>query len=253
MKVQQIKTVILTHPSDSGQILKDGLLSHGLNVIEDPMIDTVSIQLSLADITLIDEAEVLILTSKRGASELLEQCGADLLQGRFIVCIGTKTAQELLDVGIRANWLPQGQTARQMCDELLRNKLLHGKRVVAIIGQLAESTLQEALDEVCQFSRVDIYQTIEVNSVNPLTIQALEETISPLVCFTSASAARSFVRNYKELFTSKMPIASIGPVTTDALNQMGFQPLIMTNPSTYEELLKQITASLPKRKEMKVS
>ncbi len=93
MKVQQIKTVILTHPSDSGQILKDGLLSHGLNVIEDPMIDTVSIQLSLADITLIDEAEVLILTSKRGASELLEQCGADLLQGRFIVCIGTKTAQ----------------------------------------------------------------------------------------------------------------------------------------------------------------
>ena len=248
MKVQQIKTVILTHPSDSGQILKDGLLSHGLNVIEDPMIDTASIQLSLADINLIDEAEVLILTSKRGASELLEQCGADLLQGRFIICIGTKTAQELLNAGIRANWLPQGQTARQMCHELLRNKLVHGKKVTAIVGQLAEPTLHEALDEVCQFSRVDIYQTIEIKSSNELTIQALEETIPPLVCFTSASAVRSFAQNYKELFTAALPVASIGPVTTAALNQLGFQPLVMTNPSTYEELLKQITALSPKRR-----
>ncbi len=248
MKIQPINTIILTHPGDSGHVLRDGLLSLGWNVIEDPMIDTASIPLSLADINLIDEADVLILTSKRGVSELIEQCGTDLLQGRFIICIGTKTAQELLNAGIRANWLPQGQTARQMCDELLRSKLVHGKKVTAVVGQLAEPTLHEALDEVCQFSRVDIYQTIEIKSSNPLTIQALEEPIAPMVCFTSASAVRSFAQNYKQLFTPSLPVASIGPVTTSALNQMGFHPLITTNPSTYEELLKQITALWPKRR-----
>lgn len=247
MKIQPFKTVILTHPSDSGSILKEGLFKLGLNVIEDPMIDTIPMQLSSADFKLIDDAEVLILTSKRGAAELIGQCGADRLQGRFIICIGTKTAQELLNAGVRANWLPQGQTANQMCDELLRNKLVHGKKVTAVVGQLAEPTLHQALHQICEFSRVDIYQTIDVKSSNPFTIQALEQTILPLVCFTSASAVRSFTQNYKGLFNFSLPTVSIGPVTTVALNQLGFKPLVTTNPSTYEELLKQITVLSSKK------
>jgi len=236
--------IILTHPHGAHDVLKVGLETSGLEVLSDVMIETESIALTDRDKQTIFKSRRLILTSKRGVDYLFSQlCPAEVLDKSFI-CIGKKTALALEKRGIKPWWVSYGKTASDLVKELKHARFHPEEKWIALLGALAEDTLEEGLSPLCDFQRINIYQTALVNQSSPETIKHLQSDKQVMVVCTSPSCFHGYMNNYSSHLHAGVQFASIGPVTTKAMVDTGIVPVVEAYRSTYEGLLLALKSKL---------
>lgn len=234
-------SVILTHPADSNEYLHNQLSQSGINVVLDPMIETSPISLTHKQVKDICNAEVVIFTSKRGVEYATSQINPACCCDKQIVVVGQKTAESLEKCHIKPVWISTGQISKQMCDEIIEKGLIQDKKVVAILAQLADDTIEKQLSHLCQFQRINIYQTKPTTRENLMTKQLIESHQKVAVVFTSASAVHAFAKIYSQFKGSHVSCISIGPTTSAAIIEKGQNVKIEANPSTYERLFEVLT------------
>jgi uroporphyrinogen III methyltransferase/synthase len=248
------QTIVVTRTRHQASELAEKLSELGAAVIEAPTIEVAP----PADWSNIDDAFVkigtfdwVIFTSANGVEATLRRMREKKLDARSFVCariavVGDATAQaveELLCLNV--DLVPESFVAEALADELIQRNQVAGKRFLLLRADIARPILVEKLvaagaEEVRD---VAVYETRPASALPKHLTEELEAGRVTWVTFTSSSTARNFTAllgaDYREKLKG-IRLASIGPVTTAAIHELGLEPAAVAERSDVDGLVQAI-------------
>ncbi|MGH9468875.1 MAG: uroporphyrinogen-III synthase, partial [Terriglobia bacterium] len=196
----------------------------------------------------LSEFDFLLFTSANGVRRFMARLragGRDArdLKGIAIGAIGPGTAAELEKNGVRADFVPAEYRAEGLL-EALNQRRLEGKAVLIPRAREARDLLPNVLRE--RGARVEVVETYRVvpPRYTPEDLEALLIPPPSVITFTSSSTAKNFAEfpisaQLRERLAG-VKIASIGPVTSGTLRDLGMSVDIEANVSTIPGLVEAI-------------
>ncbi len=247
------KRIVITRAREQAEPLKVALAERGAVPIEIPTIeikDPDSWALLDDAIHRLETFDYLLLTSVNGVRKFLsrlEACGKDVrdLKGIEIGVIGPATAAEFARVGVRVDFVPREYRAEGLL-EALSGRELNGKSFLIPRARLARDLVPRVLrGQGACVEIVEAYYT-GMPIIPGDHLQALLTPTPGVITFTSASTALNFAklpigsRTRRKLEGAK--IASIGPITSEALRRLGLNVHIEAKQFTIPGLVEAIEA-----------
>src|SRR3954453_11989090 len=209
------RTVAVTRARAQASALAARLRELGAAVVEAPAIRVRPLEAELPDLAAYD---LLCVTSPNGAHELLRRVrDARALAGPAIAVIGPGTARALREHGIEADGVPSRSVAEGLAEALADVPV---RRALIARAEEARDVLADALRE--RGAEVDVlalYRTVAETLDDGARTAALGAHYAP---FPWASSARNFCAAAGTL--SGPRLVSIGPATSAALRELGFEP-----------------------------
>lgn len=222
------RTIAVTRARAQASPLAARLRGLGADVIEAPAIRTVPLE---AEIPQMAGYDLLCLTSPNAVRRLFEEVrDARVLTGPRIAVIGPGTARALREHGIEPDIVPERAVAESLVDAL---RDVPVSRVLIPRAEDARDVLPEALRERgAQVDVLPLYRT-EAEVLSP---QARDAALAAdYATFTSASSARFFHESAGTLAGPRL--VSIGPITSEALRGLGFEPHVEASDHTPDGLV----------------
>jgi len=245
------KNILITRPKRQASEFINGLNELGANTIEFPTIQ-ISHPKSWSRldkaIKRITEYNWIIFTSTNGVSSFFNRLkyknlGFKSLSNIKFAVIGKKTKQSLEDHGLSADIIPDEFRAEGLIKEFQSADLI-GKRILIPRAKEARQILPEKLKRLG--ANVDVVTAYENKIPESLNSKKLIDEIKKsdidVITFTSPSTVNNFYSVFKtseKTFKNSL-IASIGPITTEALRSHGKEPEIAAKEYTTKELTKEI-------------
>lgn len=244
------KTVAVTRARAQASGLAQRLRDLGAEVIQAPTIRISPLPGPPLDPTPYD---LICLTSPNGVDLFFQRLAdgardARALAGAKIAAIGPGTAATLAAHGVRADVVPPRFVAESLAEAL---RELPVRRALIARAAEARDVLPNALKE--QGAQVDVlalYETV----AEPLSKQALTAAKqADYITFTSSSTVRFFLQAASSVNADAGPIlsestriASIGPVTSQALREHGLEPHVEATRHDIEGLVEALLADAPR-------
>jgi uroporphyrinogen III methyltransferase/synthase len=239
--------VLVTRSAEQAPALVAALEKIGLEPVSVPTIEIVPpgsyapLDQAIAELGNID---FLILTSTNAVDaffERLEQQGQSLPAQIKTVAVGPKSAAAMLARGLEADLIPMDYRAEGVVD-LLKNKV-PGKRVLYPKAGLARDLIPAELGK----AGAEVIAPVAYTSASPTEaseklLDAMREGLD-LLTFTASSTVDNFVNllNEADLVKAKqIPVASIGPLTTDTAEKLGFTVAVEPDNSTLDDMVEAI-------------
>ena len=231
-------TVAVTRARAQASALAGRLRELGASTVEAPAIRTEPLEATLPDLAGFD---LVCVTSPNGAARLLEIAGdARALAGPTIAAIGPGTARALAEGGIVADVVPARSVAEALVEEL---ESVPVTSALIARAESARDVLPDAL--AARGAAVEIlplYRTV----AEPLAPEAREAALgADYATFTSASSARFFAEAAGTLAGPRL--VSIGPVTSEAIRELGFEPDVEAADHTPDGLVEALVADAASR------
>ncbi|MGA2035463.1 MAG: uroporphyrinogen-III synthase, partial [Thermoguttaceae bacterium] len=222
--------VLVTRPREQVQELRRRLEELGAAVLEQPAItisdppDFSPVDTALARL---DQYDWLVFSSGNGVRFFLErllQSGGDLRRlGRVqLAAIGPGTAAELERFHLRADLIPEQYRAESLAAALVARA--SAGRFLLIRASNGRQVLPEQLQAAgAAVDQVVAYCSSEVRTSDPQVAAALAAGQIDWVTVTSSAIARSLASLFgADLRQAKL--ASISPITSGVLRELGFEP-----------------------------
>lgn len=243
------QTIAVTRTRQQASELGEQLESLGADVIEAPTIEI----FPAADFTPVDSAlnsaakyDWIIFTSAAGvtaAKERILKIGKDarVFGAAKIAAIGAATARAISDeLCLQVDLCPKKYVAEALADELTSGpagNIAKGKRFLLLRADIARPILAERLTAAgaAEVADVAIYQTRPVSQLSPRLLEAIDNKQLHWITFTSSSTARNLIELLGSDYKTKLDgikLASIGPVTSLALRELGLSPAVQAE--TYD-------------------
>ncbi len=228
------KRIVVTRAREQASALANRLYDLGAQCLEFPTIEVIP----PADWGPLDRAidalsnyDWLIFTSVNGVTFFFDRLflkNKDVrsLGGIRVASIGPATAEKLFAFGIKNDIIPDSYQAESLV-ESFKKESLKQKKVLLPRAEAARPVLPVELRRMgAQVDEIVAYRTQSVQNNREVLLRHLGEKTIDLVIFTSSST----VKNFKSLLpTDKasslmegISIASIGPITTDTAEKLGF-------------------------------
>jgi uroporphyrinogen-III synthase len=199
----------------------------------------------------------LILTSVNGVEAMWRRLRKLRLTKRNlrhlrIAAIGPATKKAIEQSGVKVDIVPKEYVAESVVRSLRRR--VKGKRVLLVRAKVARDVIPRELRKAgAHVDVVEAYETVVPQSSRERLRSALKSTRRPhVVTFTSSSTARNFVallgsrgrvaRAHTEL--DGIRLASIGPVTSSTLRELGLRVDIMAKQFTIPGLVRAIAVAV---------
>ncbi len=209
----------------------------------------------------VHEFDWLIFTSANGVDHFMARALSQLrdvrdLKGPRLCAIGPTTAERLAAFHLRVDTVPTENRAEAIVDALRGEGPVDGARVLLPRADIGREALPEDLRQAGAIVEdVAAYHTIRESAPRedgPDIYKMLLEGDVDIVTFTSASSVRHFVTNLGEDqaadLLARVDVASIGPVTAEAAQQLGITTTIMpTGTYTIPALVDAIVAHVTRR------
>jgi uroporphyrinogen III methyltransferase / synthase len=186
-----------------------------------------------------------VLTSANGAEQLLAALRAENLDARAfggakIAAIGPKTAAPLQEVGLCPDLVAKDYVAEGLLSELLGRAPM--RRVLVFRAAEAREVLPESLRAAgVEVTVVAAYRTRRLSTEQALDLrQALGDGKLHVVLVTSSSVATALVEalgTEAAQWLARVVVASIGPVTSSTLEQLGISVDVTARVHTISGLL----------------
>lgn len=232
------KTIILTGSSVVMSV-KELITQHGGQVYCYPLIETVE-KVTMEDQTYLTNLESyhwLIFTSQNAVTffvDKLARAQATVPSTLKIAAVGEKTAALLNQHGLTIHFMPTVYSADVFIQQF---KLPSNERALFVRGSMAKSTIHDGTGA----DEWTVYETRPCKSY----LQPLEECLlaheEPIVIFASPSAvevyAQSIVPNVDWRYVK---FASIGHITTAALEKYGVTPIVQPKIYTMQAVIEQL-------------
>ncbi|MFH2204985.1 MAG: uroporphyrinogen-III C-methyltransferase [Elusimicrobiota bacterium] len=166
------------------------------------------------------------------------------LAGFKIAAAGASTVQALRDLHLETDFAPAMATVDTLSARMLEELDLKGAEVVRVRGNLAASTIEDRFEAAgVRVTPLTVYQTH-----NPVWPDGLKSKLfdhpPQVLVFTSGSSVEGLFSNLTEdevrTLTAGAVIASIGPMTSSALQARGLTVTLETKKLTVPDLIKSI-------------
>jgi uroporphyrinogen III methyltransferase/synthase len=245
------QTVVVTRTRQQQSDLSAALAALGARVIQAPAIELHPPK----DFTQVDRAilnsarfDWVIFTSVNGVSftrKRLAEIGKDarIFGNAKIAAIGQPTAQAIArELCLKVDLCPGSFVAEALGQELASRRQIAGKRFLLLRADIARPVLNQMLQEnrAADINDVAIYRTRPAGSLPPEFLQALQAGRINWITFTSSSTAKNFFRllgKDPQEQVKNVKLASIGPVTTATLKELGFEATVQAEKFTIEGLV----------------
>jgi uroporphyrinogen-III synthase len=195
----------------------------------------------------------LILTSVNGVEAMWGRFAIKLktsqkdLKHLHIAAIGPATKRSIEQRGIKVDVVPKEYVAESVVRSLRRR--VSGKRVLLVRAKVARDVIPRELRKAgAQVDVVEAYETVVPRSSRTRLRAALKDpTRSPhVITFTSSSTVRNFVALLGPSAGSLegIRLASIGPVTTSTLREVGLRADVRAKEFTIPGLVEAIRCDI---------
>lgn len=188
----------------------------------------------------------LVFTSENGVNFFMKQFFEHVDDVRRLAqfklaAIGTGTMRALRQYHLKADFVPDKQTGAGLAEELVKHADFRGATVVRVRGNLAYSTVEDALRETgARVHLLTVYNT-ELYTWSPDHKDSLLETPPDVITFTSGTTCDGLIENLTaeelKIVTENAVIASIGPTTTRTVESHGFKVTIEPTEHSIPDLI----------------
>ncbi|MDA3936440.1 MAG: uroporphyrinogen-III synthase [Actinomycetota bacterium] len=247
-------TIMVTRTLEQAAALTEPLEEFGAEVISLPVIDIVDpddwmpTDRALAALGTYDWV---VLTSTNAVDRFLERIEAhglsiEVLDEVKVAVVGSGTAGRLAQAGRTADLIPENFRAEGLVAAFKAMGAGPGWRVLVPRALEAREVLPDTLRELdCEVDVVPVYQTVRAKP-DPEALSHLNDGSIDIVTFTSPSTVYHFIAILDEAgidadwVMESITSASIGPITSDALEDLGYEAGIEAQVSTIAVLIDSI-------------
>ncbi len=225
------KRIVVTRPLGQADAMRDTLQELGADVLVQPAIeisppaDWAPVDAALARL---DQFDWLVFSSANGVRYFFDRLlaiGGDLrrLGHVRLAAIGPGTAEELTDFRLRADLVPSQFRAEALAEALAATE---GQRYLLIRASRGREVLAEQLRAAGrEVEQVVTYCSSDVEQPIPEIADLLAGGQIDWVTVTSSAIARSLAALFGDRLR-RAKLASISPVTSATLRELGFQPAV---------------------------
>ena len=242
------KKIVITRDSAGNADFAAKIIERGGNPLEFETIKIKSLTDSndfLRSLAKIGQYDWVVFTSVNGVSvffDAIQSLGKDarVFGSAKIAAIGSRTAESLGWFGIKADFVPDVFTGKELGNQLVGFANLRDKKILMLRSELASSELVEILSEAgAQVDNVETYTAVAAKS-NPagLTDEIRDGSVDWLT-FASPSSVNGFFEqiNGEMVNSSNVRVASVGPVTSKRLIELGIKVDVTAKEHTLDGLL----------------
>jgi uroporphyrinogen III methyltransferase/synthase len=235
--------IVVTRSREQAGEFVDQLHDLGAEVIEAPSIHIAALE----DYEEMDRAIAgishyhwLVFTSANGVDHFMRRALASVrdirdLHGPRLCAVGPATAERLQRLHLRVDVIPDEDRSEGVIAALKATGSLEGQRMLLPRADIARESLPDELRKAgAEVDDIAAYRTVRVawgQEGQPDIYKKLLDRDVDIVTFTSASSVRHFVTNLGEDQAADLlqhvAVASIGPVTAEAAQQLGVATSIM--------------------------
>jgi uroporphyrinogen III methyltransferase / synthase len=243
------RKILVTRSRNQAAQLTNLLEAEGGTIYEIPSIEIILLNEGIGnlqkELERINDYSWLLLTSANSVmilDQTLRNSGRDWkwLQAVKIGCIGKATASKVTELGGIVALVPPRYQAESMAEELMKDSL-SGKRILLPRAAGSRPVLPEQLLQAGTIvEEIQIYKAETAEGNRQALLDLLSNHQIDLITFTSSSTVRNFAELAGELTWQTIPVASIGPITSETLREYGIEPAIQAEEFTIEGLVRAI-------------
>jgi len=248
------KTIVITRDQAGNAELAAEIIQRGGNPLPFPTIELKSLTHKnsfVKALTKFSQYDWIVFTSQNGAAfffEALEKLKKDarVFAGTKVAAIGSETAGRLSRYGIKADLVPGVFTGRQLAKKLIEADNLKDKKILLLRSDCASKELPELLKKAkAKVDDIPIYQTLTKKNKTKKLTKDIKSGLIHWLTFASPSAVKSFFEQLSKniIKSGSTRVASIGPVTTKKLTELGIKVHAEAKEHTINGLLSAIEMS----------
>ena len=225
-------TVLVTRPYEQVAELREPFVELGAEVLVQPAIqigppaDWGPVDKALARL---DQFDWVVFSSSNGVRGLLNRLldtGGDLrkLGGVQLAAVGPGTKRELGRFHLSADVLPQPYHAEALAETLARDA--SGRRFLLVRASRGREVLARQLAAAgADVEQIVVYESSDVSAPDENIAHRVADGDVDWITVTSSAIASSLVAMFGESL-KKSRLASISPVTSSTLRQLGYEPAV---------------------------
>ena len=187
----------------------------------------------------------IIFTSANGVSIFFDylqslQKDARVFGSAKIAAIGRETAAKLDEFGIKADFVPSAFTSNELGKQLIGFTNLRGKKILLLRSQLASNELEELLVQAkAKVDDIAVYTVVTEKSECKWLKEKIAKGAVDWLTFASPSSVKGFFAQIQSdlVNSSNVKVASIGPVTSQQLKNLGVRVDVTAEEHTTDGLL----------------
>ena len=199
----------------------------------------------ISTLTRFGQYDWVVFTSRNGVNILFEVLGklgkdARVFASVKVAAIGPQTAGALAEFGIRPELVPGVFTAKELGRELIALASLEEKKILLLRSRSASKDLPALLEKAkAVVDDVAVYDAVPMKSDCAMLQEQIAGGKVDWLTFASPSEARMFFQQVpvEIVNSSRTKVASIGPVTSEQLRQLGIAADIEASEHTVDGLL----------------
>ncbi len=167
-----------------------------------------------------------------------------------IACVGDSTARELQKFFIKADVVPERQTAAEMANAMGEFQSLENLKILSVRGNLALPELVKALEKHNAIvDTFEVYRTSHKKLAHTdAAVGDFKKSGADVVVFASPSAVESFVKNAETLALEdgavRPKVVAIGPTTAAAVRKFSMKVAAEAEAPTAEAVFNAISSLL---------
>jgi uroporphyrinogen III methyltransferase / synthase len=237
------QTIMLTRAEHQNDEARNTLEAKGAQVLSHPMIQ----------ITASGENQVLkicnslhrygwiVFTSRNGVTNFFEQLfqlgkDARVFGNVRIAAIGKSTSRQLEHYYLNADLVPAEFRSEALVEQL-QARINPDQRVLIVQGSRSRGVLPSGLKEAgINFDSLIVYRSDDVQTADAEIYSKIAEGEIDWVTVSSPAIARNFARLFGDV-VDKIKIASLSPVTSQAIIESGLVPTVEADPYTFDGLI----------------
>jgi len=191
----------------------------------------------------LDQYDWLVFSSKNGVDHFFRRLfdsGGDArkLGSVKLAAVGSGSAEQLARYSLKVDLVPEEFNADSLAEALAGEA--KGKRFLLARASRGRDVLEEKLEEAGgRVEQIVVYGSVDVEEPDAEVAAALAGGEIDWVAVTSSATAKSLARLYGDAL-GEARLASISPLTSSVLEELGYQPAAEASPHTMAGLVEAI-------------
>lgn len=199
----------------------------------------------------IDAYDWIVFTSPRAVKAVIQQRFSPPKRIQ-VAAVGGATSEALAGVGWPTHLVPENGTGKSLVEAFERLHTSRG-RVFFPASSIARPTVRQGLETLgFQVDQVVAYRTIEAGLDRQTCLTAVRENCPDIITFASPSAVEALHQVFGTSDFNRIlagtPAVAIGPVTAEALDNLGCPPVAIAQPHTLSGLADAVVETVDRLK-----